>query len=126
MKKSEEILVTQKMLFQVKEELKHDLTNVHLEVKSLEKKMDARFNQVDARFNQVDSRFNQVDANIHKVLAEVQRIGLLVEDQNARNKYVLDGHQNLYDRQNCFEKEMKNEINDIKRIVSVSKTSNKN
>lgn len=136
-KKSQDIPVTQAMLFELREELINKFNSNENSIKAnessiksneaaikaneiaikaneaalkaLEKKMEARFEQVDARFEQVDARFDQVDrrfdqmekkfeAKFDKLIGEVHRIALLVEDQNARNKYVLDGYTSLSDR----------------------------
>ncbi|MFO0606382.1 MAG: hypothetical protein U0324_24640 [Polyangiales bacterium] len=81
--------------------------------------IDARFAQVDARFEQIDARFAQVDARIDEVRAEVRelrheiesfraevrgqvaRIGALVEEQEVRNRVVLEvvqGHNARFER----------------------------
>jgi len=97
--KSPDIPVTQAMLVKVRDELKSDISSVRSEVKALEQKMDARFSRVDSRFSQMDAKFD-------KVISEVHRIGLLVEEQNARNKYVLDGYGLLNDRIDKNEKDI--------------------
>lgn len=88
--------------------------------------MDARFEQVDARFEQIDARFEQIDARFERVdgqfakidsrfstvdsefksirseLAEVKagiyKVIALVEEQNHRNKVVLDSYGLVYDK----------------------------
>lgn len=79
--------------------------------------VDARFDQVDARFDQMEARFNQIDARFSEqdakfdskfqhVLAEVARIGVLVEEQNANNRIVLEGLSGLWHRQERMEVRM--------------------
>jgi hypothetical protein len=46
----------------------------------------------------MNSKFALMDSKFDKVISEVHRIGLLVEEQNARNKFVLDGYTSLSDR----------------------------
>lgn len=77
--KSDDIAVTRSMLFEVRDEL---LT---------------RINGFEHR---IDGRFDRLQADIH-------RIALLVEDQNARNKFVLDGYASIYDRQEKLESRVK-------------------
>ncbi|MCB0407492.1 MAG: hypothetical protein KDD34_04750 [Bdellovibrionales bacterium] len=69
-------------------------------------KIDARFKLVDARFDKMESRFADIESLLKKVLSEVHRIGLFVEEQNARNKYVLDGYTSVSDRLDRIEKKI--------------------
>ncbi len=69
-RKSKDIPVTQEMLFEVQNRLIHEL----------------------------NSNRSEMNAKFEKLLSEVHRIGLLVEEQNARNKFVLDGYTSLSDR----------------------------
>ena len=110
-KKSADVPATQAMIYELRREVMHSLSSQGLKINSLEKrmnsleqKMDARFKEVDARFDEVDARFDEVNASIKQVLAQVHRVGLLVEEQNARNKYVLDGYTSLNDRVEKLEK----------------------
>ncbi len=116
-RKSPEVLVTSSMLNEARHELKAEITSFRLEVDARFKQVDARFNQVDSRFKQVDARFDQMDAsisqlssNVEKVLAAVHRVGLLVEEQNARNKFVLDGYVSLSDRLDKVEKKSNHDL----------------
>jgi hypothetical protein len=84
--KSADIPVTNKMLDEARYELKHEIESFRHEVKA---------------------EFKVVKADISKVLAAVHRVGLLVEEQNARNKYVLDGYTSLSDRLDTVEKQTK-------------------
>ena len=70
-----EVPTTQGMLYGVRDELKSD-------IRSLEFKVDSRF---------------------EKMTAEIHRIGLLVEEQNAKNNIVLDGLTSLFARQERIE-----------------------
>ena len=105
--KSKDVPVIQEMLFEFRDELKFGLSSNlsainsnKLEIQSLEKKMDSKFSSMDSKFD--------------KVLSEIHRIGLLVEEQNARNKFVLDGLTSVLDRQDRQE----NEIVGIKKTLA--------
>jgi hypothetical protein len=74
-RKSKDVPVTQEMLNEVRSELKHSIV-------SLDLKMGTQF---------------------EKVLAEVHRVGLLVEEQNSRNRFVLDGYASLDERMGRLE-----------------------
>ena len=76
-KKSDDTLVTKKMLMETRSELKSDIASLKLEMKS--------------GFNSMDSKLEQVLAAVHSVKA-------IVEDQENRNKYVLDGYASLNHR----------------------------
>jgi len=110
--RSGNVPATKAMLDKLEGKLTHELASLRLEFKSRFKQVDAKFEQldsrftaIDARFEQLDSRFTAIDARFDKmesqfeaVLAAVHRVGLLVEEQNARNKFVLDGYASLNDR----------------------------
>ncbi|MBX3020949.1 MAG: hypothetical protein KF799_04675 [Bdellovibrionales bacterium] len=53
--------------------------------------------QMNAGFERVKAEFSIVRADLSSLKSELHRIGLLVEEQNARNKYVLDGYAQLYE-----------------------------
>lgn len=116
---SDDIQATKGMLDHLEQKLTHQITSCRLETKALEAKMEGRFDKIESRFNQmesrfsdidsrfndiysrfheVDRRFNQMDAKIEMVLSAVHKVALLVEEQNARNKFVLDGYKSLNDR----------------------------
>ena len=94
--KTSELPATQLMLTTLRKQIKS-------EINSLEKRLDSKFNQVDSQFSQVESRFNQVDSKVELVLSEIHRIAILMEEQNSRNKFVLDGYASLYERQDRIE-----------------------
>lgn len=101
-KKSGDILVTKKMLELTERKLSKKITSLSLEMKSQLKTRDARFDKVDARFNTVDARFNEVDARFDKIdsrleiiSSKIDQVLILMEDQNSRNRFVLDGYASL-------------------------------
>lgn len=109
-KKSGDIPVTKQMLDETRNELKSDIASVKLEMK--------------AGFDEVKSEIKQLTAEVKDQNSKIHRMLTLYEEQEARNKYVLDGHQNLHDRQERFEKEIREEISDIKTVVSKMNTTN--
>lgn len=68
-------------------------------------KVDARFAEVDARFDKVDGRFNDMDSNFQLLRADVHRTMVLMEEQRAENRIVLDGLKVVIDRQERIEQE---------------------
>lgn len=89
--------------------------------------MDAKFNQMDARFSQMDARFSQMDAKFDLMMAEIHRIGISVDEQNHRNKIVLDGYELLYNKINKFEAETNERFKSLEevqnKILSQKETS---
>ena len=105
-KKSGDIVVTKNMLDETRNELKSDIASLKLETKSGFQMIDSRFQGVEARFDELKSEIKTLTATVHRSLA-------LYEEQEARNKYVLDGHQVLTDRQERVEEKYDKEISDI-------------
>jgi tetrahydromethanopterin S-methyltransferase subunit G len=89
--RSSEVPATKAMLDELEQKLTHEMASVKLEVKSVKSELTAKIGQVEAKVE-------QLDAKVESVLAAVHRVGLLVEEQNARNKFVLDGYTSLNDR----------------------------
>jgi hypothetical protein len=53
--------------------------------------------KIDAGLHRVHSEISGVKSELSGVKSEMHRIALLVEEQNARNKFVLDGYAQLYE-----------------------------
>ena len=79
--------------------------------------IDARFSQIDARFSQIDARFSQIDSKLELLIAAVHQIRMLVEEQNARNKYVLDGFANLNAQLKFNKQETDTRIDQIEGVI---------
>ena len=123
--KSENVPATQSSITHLKKHVDKRIDSLELRMASFENKMDARFTQVDARFTHVDARFTHVDAQLNdlkasiaNVLSEVHRIALLTEEQNARNKYVLEGYDQIFKRQDRLEVEVNQRLQNVEDIVS--------
>ena len=108
--KTSELPATQLMLTTLRKQIKSEINSLEKrldskfnQVDSKFSQVESRFNQVDSKFSQVESRFNQVDSKIELVLSEIHRIAILMEEQNSRNKFVLDGYASLYERQDRLE-----------------------
>jgi hypothetical protein len=67
--------------------IKRQISSVRLSMDKQFKSVDERFEsleaKMDSRFTFMNARFDQLQADIHKVL-------VTVEEQNARNKVVMD------------------------------------
>lgn len=109
--RSDDLPATQGMLILMQKQFRQDL-------RASEKRTDARFNQIDARFSQVDGKFNQLESQVAQVLSEIHRLAILVEEQNARNKYVLDGYEQIFQRQDRLEIEVNRRLEAMEQVLS--------
>lgn len=140
--RSENAPVTQAMLYLVRDELKSHIISHDSRFDSIDKKfesIDKKFESIDSRFDQVDKRFDAMDkrfdsfeakiesimlkvaADIQKMQAEIHRGNLLAEEQNARNKYVIDQHELLKYRFEKVEERMDQQENDFKQLIKKRK-----
>ena len=137
-KKSGELQVTQKNLDETRAELKSDITSVREEMKSGFASLRSEISTVDSKITTVDSKVVALDAKLDAVISEisgfksevstltaaVHRTLSMVEEQSTQNKYVLDGHQSLHDRQDRFEKEIREDVSQIKTAITRIDTTN--
>ena len=84
--------VSQKMLYSVRDEMIS-----HTEMK---------FQETEVRFDEVKAEIHEVKATIARIEKSSHRMELLLEEQNNRNKIVLDGLSHLFERQERIEKKM--------------------
>lgn len=103
--RSKHLPATQGMLYEFREEMRAEFKAQSREISSRFKEHESRFDKVDARFKEVEARFDKVDARFDRVDMSLHQIKLLVEEQNARNKFVLDSLVSLFYRQDRVEKE---------------------
>jgi len=94
----EEMQVTQMMHEKLREELKHNDTDIILSIKSLEKNMNAQFKEVDTRFEKMEMMQTKFYAEIVKMNAVNARTLALVEEQRAENKTIWDKQAQLEEK----------------------------
>ena len=94
---------TRKMLWLVRDELRSE---IRASVRNLESKMESRFQRIDSRFEKMDSRFETMEAKLEKMHSSIISTNLLVEEQNANNRIVLEGLQVLWQRQDRLEQRL--------------------
>ncbi len=58
-------------------------------------RLEARFDHLEARFDRLEARFDSMDVRFSNLEAMIHRVIVLVEEQNARNVFVLDGYASL-------------------------------
>jgi hypothetical protein len=88
-----ELPVTRAMLSEVRTELLQRIDQSKNELRG----------EIQELRGELRGEIHRVQAGLHAVHAEVARIGLLVEEQNARNRVVLDGLMAMITRQERLE-----------------------
>jgi chromosome segregation ATPase len=91
----------------VKAELKTDIHEVKGEV-----------HKVKGEVHEVKAEVHKVKAGMHAMQAQMARIELLVEEQNARNKIVLDGITALLSRQDQIEQRVTHVEATVRHLAS--------
>ena len=85
--------------------------------------IDARFKEMDAkfeaRFAAIDARFATLEKKIEDVYIQVQRTNVLMEEQNNRNKLVMDALMSLLNRQDSLEKKVDERIKNLEDIIKM-------
>jgi hypothetical protein len=94
LKKRRDLPATRHMLSLTRQELKADLTAVRTEIKQMHFDMKQFETRIDLR---LEKEFSEMRSMIH-------RQNVLIEDQNANNRIVLEGLQALWQRQDRMER----------------------
>lgn len=81
---ADELPVTRAMLSAVRTELLERVDQV-------QNKLEAKIHEVRAEVQEVRAEVHEIKADIHEIKGGMARMTLLLEEQNARNKVVLDG-----------------------------------
>ena len=101
--KTGDLPATQSMLTTLRKQIKSEINSSEKRLESKINQVESKINQVESKINQVESKINQVESKIELVLSEMHRMAILMEEQNSRNKFVLDGYASLYERQDRLE-----------------------
>ncbi len=113
--RSERVPVTKKMLFEVRDELK---SLVNSRSHALESKIEGLRSDFKADVHTMKADMHAMKADIHGMKADVHAIKLLVEEQNARNRIVLDGLGIYFERTERLEGRM----DSIERLYPAKKS----
>src|SRR5262249_36350819 len=90
----------------VKTELRAEIHQVKTELQAEIHQVKAGLHTVQIGLNDVQGGLLAVQAGLHGVRGDMARIGFLVEEQNARNKVVLDALTAMMQRQDRVEQRM--------------------
>jgi hypothetical protein len=105
--RSKDVPVTHAMLYEVRDQLLEQIKAEARRTDSRFDEMNSKFNAMNSKFDAINSQFNDIHAGQHSLKSELHRLALLVEEQNSRNKIVLDGLTNIFTRQERLESEFR-------------------
>ena len=109
--RSPEVPATTAMLYAMEDRLDHKIEGVRADLKSDIHGVKTEMQDMKSEMQSMKSEIQGIKSEIHGIKSEIQgmksemhgmksefhRVALLVEEQNARNKYVLDGYGQLYE-----------------------------
>lgn len=124
-----EVPVTQAMLFGVRDELAHRISSAegknvaqHL---ALNHRIDEKFEildrRIDALEHKIDIQAKEASARHSELQAAIVHLGVIVEEQNARNRLVLEGLSGLFTRQERIETRMDSVESLVAQIARAAK-----
>lgn len=88
---------------QAREEARADNLRLDAKIDTVRAELKAEIQGVKADLQGVKADLHEVKAAVHGMQAQMSRIEVLVEEQNTRNKIVLDGITAMLSRQNQVE-----------------------
>jgi chromosome segregation ATPase len=119
--KADDVPVTRAMLGSVRAEVLERIDRAREEAKADARRLDGKIDDVKAEVQQVrtelKAEIHEVKAGMHAIQGQMARIEFLVEEQNARNKVVLDGITALFSRQDQVEQRV-SEVEDTVRTLA--------
>lgn len=127
--KSGDIPATKAHLELFRQELKSDITSLSLQMdsqfKDLDSKfasiegrfttidskftnLDSKFKNIDSKFINLDSKFKSIDSKFEKLTSVLFEMKAILEEQNSRNRVVLDGYAHLFDKSTATDSRIEN------------------
>ena len=101
-----ELPVTRAMLGAVRTELLERIDQAKSELRAEIQQVRAEVHELRAEVHELRAEVQSMKADIHGMRADIARMTLLFEEQNARNKVVLDALMAVIDRQARVEQRM--------------------
>jgi chromosome segregation ATPase len=115
---------------QAREETRADLQRldgkidaVRAELHEVKAELKADIHEVKAEIHEVKTEIHEVKAGMHAMQAQMARIEVLVEEQNARNRIVLDGITAVLSRQNQVEQRVTQVEDTVRKLATVRPAS---
>ena len=76
--------------------------------------------QMKSDYQSLDKK---IDSNFAKVISEIHRMSILLEEQNGRNKFVLEGYDQIFKRQDRLDLDVEKRLQNIEDVVNKKVTS---
>jgi chromosome segregation ATPase len=115
------------MLGSVRTEVLQRIDQAREEAKADTQKLDAKIDAVKAELktdmHAMQAQMHGMQAQMHGMQAQMARIELLVEEQNSRNKIVLDGITALLGRQDQVEPRVAQVEDAVRKLASGQRSS---
>lgn len=115
---ADELPVTRAMLGELRTELLERIAQVHDALEARFHEVKAEIHEVKADIHSVKADIHDVKADIHELKAGMARMLLLIEEQNARNRVVLDGLVAVMARQERAERRMDGVEETVRSLAS--------
>lgn len=121
-KRDGELYVTKRLLDLTKKELKSDIAQLRMEMKTGFTKVDGRFTKVEGKLSALSEEISSLRADMNASITSLRadmnasnsrleamftKIVAISEEQNERNKVVLDSYGLVYDKLNNHDKRLK-------------------
>lgn len=104
--RAKDVPVTQAMLFEVRDGLGARIDQNTHELGKLNSRIDQNTHELSKLNARIDENTHEIKKMRAEMKEEFHEIKLLVEEQNARNRIVLDGLTSLFARQERIEKKL--------------------
>jgi chromosome segregation ATPase len=80
--------------------------------------MQGQMHTMQGQMHTMQGQIHRIEAQMHGIGAQMTRVEVLVEEQNARNKIVLDGIAALLSRQNQVEQRVTQVEETVRRLAT--------
>ena len=87
-------------LHQSQGEAKTEFRGVRTEIAGIRSditRMDTKFSGMEVKFSGMEANIEFIKSDVAEIKSELHRVALLVEEQKAQNRFVLDGYSQLYE-----------------------------
>lgn len=106
------------------ESLRRDFNSQRSDIKKINAKLESHqheFDSIRSEIKKVDSKLEAFKCEIRSIFEQLvsamHRNNAMVEEQNIRNKYVLDGHVAITARQDTFEQRIDERFEVLEKAV---------
>ena len=107
---------------QAREDAKADIQRLDAKIDAVKVELKAEIHEVKAELkaeiHEVKAEIHEVKAGMHAMQAQMARMEVMAEEQNSRNKIVLDGIIAVLERQNQVEQRVSQVEDTVRKLAS--------